>query len=97
MKDKKADLGRRSVLKGIAVMPLAAAMGHHAVARAEDLSVDDPLAQQLGYVTNSATDGQNCGNCRLYQGGDAPKGGCAIFAGKEVEGAGWCKSWTAAG
>lgn len=97
MSQKKADPGRRSVLKGIAVMPLAALMGHHVVARAEDLSVDDALAKQLGYVTASTTADQSCSNCRLYQGGDAAKGGCAIFAGKDVQAAGWCKSWTAKG
>lgn len=94
MSEKKADLSRRSVLKGIAVMPLAAAMGYHTLARAEDLSVDDPLAQSMGYVTESATEGQSCANCQLYQGGDAPKGACLIFAGKEVVSTGWCKSWT---
>ena len=94
MSDKKADLSRRSVLKGIAAMPIAAAVGYHAVARAEDLSVDDPTAKQMGYVTKSATDGQSCANCQLYQGGDAAKGGCPIFPGKDVMASGWCKSWT---
>jgi hypothetical protein len=94
MSEKKADLSRRSVLKGIAVMPLAAAVGYSTLARAEDLKVDDPLAKSMGYVTKSATDGQSCSTCQLYQGGDAPKGACPIFAGKEVVATGWCKSWT---
>lgn len=93
MSDKKTDISRRSLLKGIAVMPLAAAMGYAGSAQAALVTPDDATAKALGYVENSATDGQNCANCALYQGGSAPQGGCPIFAGKEVKATGWCKSW----
>ena len=37
--------------------------------------------------------GQNCTNCALYQGGTAAQGGCALFPGKDVLGAGWCSAY----
>jgi hypothetical protein len=64
------------------------------------LSEDDGAAKALAYVhdasktTNAArTDGAICGNCNLYQGGDAEWGGCSVFPGKSVAKAGWCVAW----
>ena len=38
--------------------------------------------------------GQTCANCEQYIGKQSdPKGGCVLFPGKSVPGAGWCKVW----
>ena len=66
----------------------------------------DPVAMALGYK-NSAAEvdkeafpkiagepaGQICGNCMLYEGGDAEWGPCSMFPGKAVAKAGWCNAW----
>jgi High potential iron-sulfur protein len=68
------------------------------------LDEKDAQAAALGYVADAArTDtkkypkyaaGQNCANCALYQGKAADKvGGCPLFAGRQVAGAGWCSAW----
>lgn len=89
-------LNRRTVLKGLAAIPVVATFGYSASASAaEMLSVDDPTAKALGYTEHSTTDGQTCANCNLYQGGDAASGACTIFGGKHVTATGWCKSWMA--
>jgi len=87
------DKNRRTLLKGIAVAPIAIALGHYSNAMAESLSVDDPVAKSLGYTEKSTTAGQQCKGCNLWQGGDAASGKCAIFGAKEVKSTGWCKSW----
>lgn len=58
------------------------------------VSVDDPQAKALGYVEQSATEGQLCGNC-IHGKGDltAANIGCNLFPGKQVKNAGWCKVW----
>ena len=68
------------------------------------LSESDPQAVALGYKDDTKTvdtkrfpkheESQLCSNCTLYQG--KPKdewAACAIFAGKQVAGGGWCSSW----
>ena len=57
------------------------------------LSPDDATAKALGYVHETAVDGQQCNNCNFWQGGDAEWGGCPLFPGKGVSARGWCKSW----
>ncbi|MFO7592903.1 MAG: high-potential iron-sulfur protein [Pseudomonadota bacterium] len=89
-------VSRRQILKGIASIPVVAAVGFHATASAEMVSADDPTAKALNYTEKSEIDGQTCANCQLYQGG-AEKGGCQIFGGKEVTADGWCKSWVVKG
>ena len=96
MHNDKTKLSRRNLLKGIASIPVVAAIGFHGTASAEMVSADDPTAKALNYTEKSETDGQTCANCKLYQGG-AEKGGCQIFGGKEVPAGGWCKSWVAQG
>lgn len=71
--------------------------------------LDESSAQaaQLAYVHDASTlaaasqpryeSGQQCGNCALYQGGDAPWGGCPLFQGKRVKKTGWCNGYAAAG
>ncbi|MCL7744301.1 high-potential iron-sulfur protein [Guyparkeria hydrothermalis] len=107
MKDKQSrhtDHARRRFVGGAlasAVIPLMAI----APARAEglaELSEDDPMAKSLDYRHDASEvqhasykSGQTCANCALYkpdQAGDG-WGGCAIFRGKAVKGAGWCSSY----
>lgn len=96
MKKQTTDLSRRSLLKGIAAIPVAAvAAGFHASAQAAMVSVDDPTAKALGYVEKSVVDGKTCANCNLYTGTGGASGPCAIFPGKEVAAAGYCNSWIA--
>jgi len=56
----------------------------------------DPASDQavaLQYVAESTTDGQNCGNCTLFQGDDA-SGACPLFPGSKVPSAAWCSAYT---
>ncbi len=96
MSEKKTDISRRTLLKGIAVMPVAMGIMHSTSAVAADVPVDDPSAKALGYTLKSTTKGQTCSNCSFYKGGKAAKGPCLIFGGRDVVGAGWCKTWAAA-
>ena len=68
------------------------------------LSEKDPQAVALGYVTDAKradkakfpkyAEGQHCAVCQLYQGPKtAPMAPCAIFAGKQVAGPGWCSAY----
>ena len=93
MSMKKTSISRRTLLKGLATIPVVAAVGYAATASAEAVSTDDPVAQSLAYTPNSTTEGQSCAGCNLYQGGTAAAGPCAIFGGKDVQATGWCKSW----
>lgn len=93
MKNKTHNKGRRTILKGLAGIPLIAIAGFHSSSYAAMVSADDPTAKALGYIAKSATKGQTCANCSLYQGGTAASGPCPIFPGKDVAAAGWCKSW----
>ncbi len=93
MSNNNKQVSRRSLLKGLAAIPVVAVVGYQGKANAAMLSVNDPTAKALGYVEKSTVAGQNCINCNLYQGGTAAAGGCPIFPGKDVAGAGWCKSW----
>jgi hypothetical protein len=98
---------RRTVLKGalagLAAIPVVG-LATRAEAAPAKLDVADPQAKSLGYVTDTTKvdakanpmhkPDQKCSNCAQYQGkatdAAAP---CTIFAGKLVEGAGWCKVW----
>jgi hypothetical protein len=66
----------------------------------------DPQAVALGYVTDASTldpaknapyqPGHRCATCVQYKGAaDSTEGPCAIFAGRSVKAAGWCKVWVA--
>ena len=64
----------------------------------------DPTASALGYI-NDATkvdkakypnyaDGQNCGNCALFQGAaGSTQGGCPLYPGKNVAAKAWCSAY----
>ena len=68
------------------------------------LSESDPQAKSLGYVEDTTKvdaktnpvhkPTQKCSNCIQYQGkATDATGGCNLFPGKHVKGAGWCKVW----
>lgn len=95
MSNSKIQVSRRTVLKGLAAIPVIAAVGYQGRASAEMVSPDDPTAKALEYTEQSTHEGQTCSNCNLYQGGTAASGPCPIFPGKEVAATGWCKSWVA--
>jgi len=65
---------------------------------------NSPQAKGLAYTHDAGTvnaaqqsrykEGQDCGNCALYQGGDAQWGRCALFPGKLVNRDGWCSGYS---
>ncbi len=92
MQSVKNKLSRRTLLKGMAVLPVVSFAGIQ-TAQAELVSVDDPTAKALGYVEASVVDGKNCANCGLYVDAGGTAGACAIFPGKQVLAAAYCNSW----
>ncbi len=59
-----------------------------------ELELTDSTGQALGYIRESEVDDQTCANCQLYTGVEGEDlGPCALFPGKSVRAAGWCKSW----
>jgi hypothetical protein len=98
-------LPRRALLKGalagLAAIPVVAAVTR-AEAAAPALDANDPQAKALGYVVDTTKvdaksnpthkPEQKCANCVQYQGKAADaQAPCTIFAGKLVNGNGWCK------
>lgn len=76
----------------------------------DEVAVDEPLAQAMGYVKDASTvdtskfpkrageagEKQFCYNCALYAGEpDAETAPCSIFQNRLVRGAGWCNAWVA--
>jgi hypothetical protein len=95
---KSKEISRRNVLKGLAALPAIAIVGYHASASAAPMvTADDATAKALQYTDKSATAGQTCSNCKLYQGAAAASGPCPLFPGKDVAAGGWCKSWVTQG
>lgn len=92
MQSEKSKLSRRTLLKGMAALPVVSFAGIQA-ASAAMLSPDDPTAKALGYVEVSTIADKHCGNCNLYTGSGGDAGPCAIFPGKEVAAKGYCNSW----
>ena len=95
MKDNTHNKTRRTLLKGLATIPVLAITGYSTASHAAMVSEDDPTAKALQYTAKSTVEGKSCANCNLYQGGAAASGACPIFPGKEVAATGWCKSWVA--
>jgi hypothetical protein len=105
MMDKK--FPRRALLKGalagLAAIPIVA-IATRAEAAAAKVDPNDAQAKSLGYIVDTTKvdakanpmhkPEQKCSSCVQYQGkatdAAAP---CTIFAGKLVEGNGWCKVW----
>mgnify|MGYP001827135877 FL=1 len=105
--ETKSVINRRQLLElglgGAAGLIIA----RSSIAEEDALSESDPTALALGYAENASAvdtskwtkkagpggDKQMCSNCSLYQPIDAEWGGCSIFPGKKVKGAGWCNAW----
>lgn len=83
-----------------ALLPLGAKLTNAYAADAPLVTLDDPTAKALKYVSDAAKSpeakpGSACANCKLYQGAaGAAQGGCLLFPGKSVRATGWCSSWT---
>jgi len=77
-------------------IPATALVGSR-LAFADDLPMVDEAsdaAKNWEYVATSATEGQNCTGCALYQGeADAEAGPCPLFQGSQVTAKGWCKAY----
>lgn len=76
----------------------------------DEVTVDEPLAQAMGYAVDAskvdtakfpkragdAGAKQFCNNCALFSGEvDAETAPCSIFQNRPVRGAGWCNAWVA--
>lgn len=67
------------------------------------LTEDDPSSKAIGYVADATKaskeaaykKGSTCANCALYQKAQEQNGfaPCAVFPGKSVNKAGWCRAW----
>lgn len=94
----------RNALAGAAAIPVASLVfNRNAMAEANRVSEDDPIAQALNYkhdvadVTHEAyQEGQICANCALYVDTGGDWGPCSAFANREVAAQGWCTAWVAA-
>lgn len=93
---------RRIFLALIPASALALKSGNASAAVA--LTEADPTAVALGYKEDAKKIdvkkyptyalGQQCSNCKLYAGKPTePAAPCSIFAGKSVNGKGWCVAW----
>lgn len=96
---------RRIFLMTLAAGGTALALPVHGQAKLDE---KDPQAIGLGYLGDATkvdknkypkyAAGQLCNNCALYQAkASEPWGGCALFAGKQVAGKGWCNAWAKKG
>ena len=95
---------RDFVLHLVAAGATIASLDARAQGAGPKVSESDPQAVALGYKDDTTkvddkkypkhTADQKCANCQLYQGKStdalAP---CALFAGKQVAGPGWCSAW----
>jgi hypothetical protein len=101
---------RRRFLKlamvGAAAAPLCGRLLPRTAHAQEEVSPDDELAKELGYVEDASQvdasawptyeDGQNCANCQLFHSQEGEETGpCDIFSGNLVAAAGWCSAWVA--
>jgi hypothetical protein len=95
MKKQTTDKKRRALLKGMFAIPVVTFVGFQTSAQAAMVSISDPTAKALAYTENSVVDGETCSNCVLFSAPSGDVGNCAIFPGKQVTAAGYCKSWAA--
>ena len=100
-------LNRRQLVKLSASAAAGFIIASTATAQEAALSESDPTALALGYAEDATTvdaakwtkkaasggSNQFCSNCTLYRPIDDEWGGCSIFPGKKVKGAGWCNAW----
>ena len=97
------DQKRRSFIRiaGVsAAIPVSAVIGSR-FANAADMPMVDAASAQavaLSYAAESATEGQMCSNCALYQGeADSEAGPCPLFQGSHVGAGAWCSAWVTKG
>ena len=95
---------RRDFLHALPAATLALTLARAALAQGTRLEEYEPVAVSLGYKHEASkvddknfrayAAGQNCANCRFYQGRPAdPWGGCGALDGKLVNPRGWCVAW----
>lgn len=103
----RTELNRRQLIRLSAGAAAGLIIASTSTAQEAALSESDPTALALGYAEDALTvdtakwtkkagpggDNQFCRNCSLYQPIDDVWGGCSIFPGKKVKGAGWCNAW----
>ena len=100
-------LNRRQLVKLSASAAAGLIIASSSSAQEAALAESDATAVALGYVEDASKvdtarwtkkagpdgDKQMCSSCSLYQPIDDEWGGCSIFPGKKVKGAGWCNAW----
>ena len=95
---------RRAFLYALPAATLTLTLARSTSAQATRLEEYEPLAVSLGYKHEASrvdgrnfttyAVGQNCANCRFYQGKPAdPWGDCGVLDGKLVKPRGWCVAW----
>jgi len=99
MKDQKFDSQRRKLLSTAGAVAVAIPVSALIGSRAAMAAMVDPAsdnAVRLKYVEVSATDGQSCSGCALYQAADVEgAGNCPLFQGSNVGDGSWCSAWVA--
>jgi hypothetical protein len=103
----KHEFPRRALIKAAvfaAAVPVTGVLQQaFAAAPLPLVDANDPTAKALGYVVDATKVDlksnptykpvQKCANCAQFQGKVADKQApCAIFPGKQVAGAGWCRA-----
>jgi High potential iron-sulfur protein len=110
MTERMSRQARRRFLKlavaGAAAMPLCGTLRLRQAHAQEQVSPDDEMPKELGYVEDASQvdagawptyeEGQTCANCQLFRGQQGQETGpCDIFMGNLVAAAGWCSAWVA--
>lgn len=85
-------LGGTALVAGNAMAAAPMVVETDAQAKALGYVADATKADKVKYPKYAAP--QACLNCSLYQAkATDPTGGCALFAGKQVAGKGWCSAY----
>jgi len=95
---------RRRFIGQAALGSVAAVIASHVQADAPMVAETDPMALQLGYVSDAPKAnrakfptyqaGQICAGCQLFQGKPGSSSGpCSLFVGKQVAAGGWCSAF----
>ncbi len=62
---------------------------------ATEFPENETVLAAIQFVSESQREGQNCGNCLLFQAGEKGLGRCTILQKGLVPEGGWCLSWAA--
>ncbi len=95
---------RRQFILHVAAGSTLLASGRAALAQANQVQETDAQATALGYKHDATkvdakkyptyAAGRVCSNCMQWQGKPTDAwAGCGVFAGKQVNGKGWCTAW----